>query len=120
MTKATDTGWEEMVEAGAEIIHEAMRFERADTTRKWVPGGNSHAQEAARDAARDVLQAAGVKELVEAAKGFIKARDRIEMAEIAHRQEPCHRYLVNFKKRSEEYNAAIEALRAALSDNGEG
>ena len=43
------------LEAAAQHIYEAMRFERVETTPAWSEQGNSFAQDAAREAARAVL-----------------------------------------------------------------
>ena len=46
---------DEDVEAAAQRIYEAMRFERVEATPVWSENGNSFAQDAAREAARAVL-----------------------------------------------------------------
>lgn len=48
---------DEAVEAAAQRIYLAMRFERIETTPPWVDQGNSLAQDAAREAARKILAA---------------------------------------------------------------
>lgn len=45
----------EACEDMSEMVYDAMRFERKDTTPGWVKNGNSEAQEVARDCIDKVM-----------------------------------------------------------------
>lgn len=49
----------EPVETRAKQIYDGFKYEGVGKKPKWVPGGNSHKQDEARDQARKELRAAG-------------------------------------------------------------
>lgn len=82
---------DEAVEAAAQRIYLAMRFERIETTPPWVDQGNSLAQDAAREAARKILAAQPPAQPAPPAEGEVDNAALVEfIQELARVQHVAH------------------------------